>query len=669
MPDIFLSYSRDDQKVVRLFAEGFEREGFSVWWDATLNPGEAFDQVIEKALLEAKAVVVLWSKKSVASRWVRAEATQASDNGTLFPATIEPCKRPIMFELTHTADLSHWKGDPNDQAWRSYVAGVRRFIDKGAPISSAALILDTARNKQTISVKPVGVWVTVAIAAAGVLWALIARNRDHPRVEQPSTSAPAPATAISAGTAPDGAAVAAAVPEHSIAVLPFVNMSEDKNNEYFSDGLSEELIDLLTKVPGLQVPARTSSFYFKDKQATIAEIAHALGVAHVLEGSVRKSGNTLRITAQLVRADNGYEVWSETFDRQLTDVFKIQDEIAGAVVQTLKGSLLEGQAPKAELTTNTSAYTLYLEAESISRTGALDDIHTAILDMQKAVSLDNRFSAAWRGLAVLLVSDLNWHSATPYQHSCEPAHIAANKALELEPTSAAGHTVKGLLLSVCDWDWSGAETQFKEALKIEPENPDALSGYSSLADTLDRPAQAVQLAQKAVSRDPLNSRLHFRLAVAQSTAGNFSAADASLRRTLALNPNFHGVHTLLAYELLADRKPSEALQEANNEPDEEFRQVALPMVFAALGRKSDADREFSILVSKYPDHEALVIAEYYACRGQIDESLKWLQRNLALHLGLSDVPPLSTCLRKLEGDPRYRELRHKMGLPQPVDVK
>jgi TolB-like protein len=668
LPDIFLSYSRDDQGIVRLFAEGFEREGFSVWWDATLNPGEAFDQVIEKALSEAKAVVVLWSKKSVSSRWVRAEATHAIDNGTLFPAMIEPCKRPIMFELTHTADLSHWKGDPNDPAWRSYVAGVRRFIDKGAPTASVAPVLDAARNKQTLGVNSLGIGIAVAIVAGGVLWALIANHDDHAPVHQATIAAATPATAT-ALVAPSSAAAPIAVPDHSIAVLPFVNMSEDKNNEYFSDGLSEELIDLLTKVPGLEVPARTSSFYFKGKQVTIAEIAHALGVAHVLEGSVRKSGNTLRITAQLVRADNGYEVWSETFDRQLTDVFKIQDEIAGAVVQALKGSLLESQAPKAELTTNTDAYTLYLQAESIARTGALNDIQTAIVKMQKAVSLDNRFSAAWRGLAVLLISDLNWHSSTPYQDSCKPAHIASNKALELEPASAAGHTVKGLLLSVCDWDWSGAEAQFKEALKIEPGNADALSGYSSLADTLNRPAQAVQLAQEAVSRDPLNSGLHLRLAVAQSTAGNFAAADASLRRTLALNPSLHGVHTLLAYELVAVHKPTEALQEASNEPDEEFRQVALPMVFDALGRKTDADREFSILVSKYADHEALVIAEYYACRGQVDESLKWLQRNLALHLGLSDVPPLSTCLRKLEGDPRYEELRHKMGLPRPVDVK
>ena len=617
-----------------------------MWWDATLNPGEAFDQVIENALNEAKAVVVLWSEKSVASRWVRAEATRANDNKTLVPVMIEPCKRPIMFELTHTADLSHWNGDPNDKAWQSYVAGVRRFINKGAPTPTATSVASASRKRLTPSAKLLGILVAVVIIAGGVLWALVVRRGDQAPVQ--------PALAVAA----------APVSDQSIAVLPFVNMSEDKNNEYFSDGLSEELIDLLTKIPGLQVPARTSSFYFKGKQVTIAEIAHALGVAHVLEGSVRKSGNKLRITAQLIRADNGYEVWSETFDRQLTDVFKIQDEIAGAVVQALKVSLLEGTAPKAELTTNTEAYTLYVKALAISRSGALDDFQTAIRDLQKAVALDDKFTAAWTSLAQMLVNDLGFHSATPYQESCVPANIAANKALELEPMSAASHAVRGRLLAECDWDWKGAEAQLKQALEIDPGNTAVLGEYSALEYALDRPAHAVQLAQDAVSRDPLNAGLYFQLGNAQSGEGNFAGADASYRRALALNPSGHGLHAMRAYELVAAHKPAEGLQEVQNEPDAEFRQVTLPMALDALGRKSDADREFATLIRNYPDHEALVIGEYYACKGEVDESMKWLDRNFALHIVMADEPPLSRCLKNLEGDPRYRALRHKMGLPE-----
>ena len=238
MPDIFLSYSRDDQETARRFAEGFERAGLGVWWDVTLRSGEAYDQVTEKALEEARAVVVLWSKKSVNSRWVRAEATQADRNSSLVPVMIEPCKRPIMFELTHTADLSSWSGDPDDKAWQALLSDVRRFVARGAP----GLELP-AEDRQT------NARVQDASAAMG------------PAVER--------------------------VP--SIAVLPFANMSGDKEQEYFSDGLAEEIINALTQIPGLKVIARTSAFAFKGQNTDIRRIAETLGVANILEGSVRRS--------------------------------------------------------------------------------------------------------------------------------------------------------------------------------------------------------------------------------------------------------------------------------------------------------------------------------------------------------------------------------------------
>ncbi len=227
LPDIFLSYSRDDQATARRFAEGFERAGLSVWWDVTLNPGEAYDQVTEKALRDAKAVVVLWSKKSVDSRWVRAEATTADRNRTLVPVMIEPCLRPIMFELTHTADLSHWTGDATDKLWQSYLAGVRRFVDKDLPASESP-----AEDRHAIA-----------------------------RVNDPSSAM--------------NSAVERAP---SIAVLPFANMSGDKEQEYFSDGLAEEILNALAEIPGLKVIARTSAFAFKGQNTDIRRIAETLGV-------------------------------------------------------------------------------------------------------------------------------------------------------------------------------------------------------------------------------------------------------------------------------------------------------------------------------------------------------------------------------------------------------
>ena len=238
MPDIFLSYNREDQVAARRFAEAFEAQGFSVWWDVTLRSGDAYDRVTEAALREAKAVVVLWSKKSVESRWVRAEATLANRNNTLVPAMIEPCERPIMFELTQTAELIHWRGDANDKAWLAFLGDVRRIAAKDEAGQQGASAKRTERSE---------------------------------------------------------------IP--SIAVLPFANMSGDSEQEYFADGMAEEIITALSHYRWLFVMARNSSFSYRGKAVDIREIGRELGVRYVLEGSVRRAGSRLRVTAQLIDAD------------------------------------------------------------------------------------------------------------------------------------------------------------------------------------------------------------------------------------------------------------------------------------------------------------------------------------------------------------------------------
>jgi TolB-like protein len=228
--------------------------------------------------------------------------------------------------------------------------------------------------------------------------------------------------------------------DKSIAVLPFVDMSEKKDQEYFSDGLSEQLINLITKVPELRVPARTSSFYFKGKQATIAEIARALNVAHVLEGSVRKSGDTLRITAQLIRVDNGYHLWSETYDRKIDDIFKIQDEIAGAVVKELKVSLLGTEPPHAKPTANTEAYTLYLQGQQAARRYTRADTEMAIGYLQQAVEADPNFAPAWSALAGVYGWSFGlFGTRTDHEQARKQVSDAAGRALALDPQLAEAH--------------------------------------------------------------------------------------------------------------------------------------------------------------------------------------------------------------------------------------
>jgi hypothetical protein len=275
MPDIFLSYTRDDQATARRFAEGLAVEGFNVWWDQALDPGEAYDEVTEKALEGASAVIVLWSKTSVASRWVRAEATTADRLGTLVPVMIEPCKRPIMFELRQSADLSGWSGDIQDARWRAFVESLRRVTGRGqaangqiaSPIESAAGSPATGFSIRSHALLWGALAAVLLMAGAGALWLLRDRNEATPQLS------PSPATTSAAATQV----------RTTIAVMPFANLTNDPQKEYFSDGIADELIrDFGRRVPGLRVAARSSSFAFKGKNEDVRQIAEKLGVDAVL---------------------------------------------------------------------------------------------------------------------------------------------------------------------------------------------------------------------------------------------------------------------------------------------------------------------------------------------------------------------------------------------------
>ena len=294
MPDIFLSYNREDQATARRFAEAFQRQGFDVWWDTALRSGDAYDQVTEKALRDARAVVVLWSPRSVESRWVRAEATLADRLGTLVPATIEPCERPIMFELTQTADLSHWQGDETDDRWLGFLEDVRGFT-KGQP----------------------------------------------------------PGRRFPAGAKP--VARAASTNKPSIAVLPFANHSGEKDQGYLSDGISEDIITDLGKVSALWVAARNTVFTFKDRHVDVRDAARQLGVSYVLEGSVRRSGDRVRITAQLIDGPRVGRSGPSVTTAASSDIFALQDEISQAIVKALKLKLLPKKSRPSSIAAPTTA--------------------------------------------------------------------------------------------------------------------------------------------------------------------------------------------------------------------------------------------------------------------------------------------------------------------------
>jgi TolB-like protein/DNA-binding winged helix-turn-helix (wHTH) protein/Flp pilus assembly protein TadD len=453
------------------------------------------------------------------------------------------------------------------------------------------------------------------------------------------------------------------VSDKSIAVLPFTDMSEKKDQEYFADGMAEELIGLLAQVPELHVPARTSSFYFKSRRATMTEIAGALGVSHVLEGSVRKSGDTVRVTAQLIRADTGFTVWSHTYDRQIDDIFKIQDEIAGAVTKSLKVSL-GVDVPTADTGAKSDAYILYLQGRALNQRRTQIDNAKAISYLRRALQVDPMFAPAWAATADTLIDDFMYFAEKPYKQTRDEAYAAADRALQIEPKLTVAHVAKARLLYVIDWDIAAAEKEVSSALSFSPNDSQALRLASELATTMGRGDAALEFAQTAVANDPLDARGFARIAGAQIGRGDLTAAESQFRKAIELNPSAASIHYQLASLSVARGDAARALEEAQREPDEAFRLAGLALAFDALGRKEEADRTLSELQRRYASRSAYQIVEILAMRGDLNGAFEWLDRAYTQHdVGL--VKMISNPLLKgLKGDGRFTAVVHKAKLPE-----
>ncbi len=403
MSRIFLSYARDDVDAAKQLAEGIADSGFEVWWDRNLHAGSRFSDEIDRALKEAEAVVVLWSKASVQSAWVQDEAAEGRDSGRLVPVSMGSAKPPLGFRQFHTIDLGSWDGRGRPNALEELCDAINRTCGSDARQDRA----------------------------------------DAPEV---------PATRVKA----------------SICVLPFANMSGEPEQEYFSDGISEDIITDLSNVSALSVVARNTSFTFKGQSHDVTEVAQKLGVSHVLEGSVRKAGNRVRITAQLIDGTKGDHVWAARYDRDLTDIFEIQDEISKAIVDALKVKLLpaEKKAIENRGTSNVDAYNLYLMARQqwISGSQGNPRREESIVRLcQQAASLDPDYAEAWALMALAQAELRFWHARN------EDAVPAAERAIQINPGLAEAHCVKARYLEE-EGRAEEAEKQVRTALKLDPDS-------------------------------------------------------------------------------------------------------------------------------------------------------------------------------------------------------
>ena len=450
---------------------------------------------------------------------------------------------------------------------------------------------------------------------------------------------------------------------HSIAVLPFVDMSEKKDQEYFSDGMAEEIIDLLAKVPDLHVPARTSSFYFKGKSEDVPTIAKRLMVAHVLEGSVRKAGKTVRITAQLVRADTGYHLWSETYDRTLDDVFRVQDEIAMAVVRALKVSLLEGSLASADKPGGAEAHALYLQGRYYAMRDTRDDLAKGIAALEQAVRLAPMSAPYWAQLSRAYSNandpSLDWNTFH------ERALQAAEKALALDPTLPEAHIARAKVAFLLDLDFPVAVTEVAKAQQLEPTNLDVIRWSVEIAHLLGHTDEAVRLAERTTALDPLSTNAYNELSQKYFDAGRYADAEAAARKALDLNPRTEGARSTIGLAmLLRGATQDAALAEIARDPDPQVRELTLAVANQIVGQPAEAAKWLAAHEPHGLRVDAYSIATLHALRGETDEAFAWLDKAFALRdSALNDIKA-DPLLKSLRTDPRYGTFLRKLKLPE-----
>src|SRR5258705_8537255 len=452
----------------------------------------------------------------------------------------------------------------------------------------------------------------------------------------------------------------------SIAVLPFVDLSPGKDQEYFSDGLTEEMITNLAKIPGLNVVARSSSFQFKGKNEDLRGVGQKLGVATVLEGSVRKDGNRVRITAELIKADDGFQLWSETYDRDISHIFAAQDEIARAVSGALQLRLLSGNNPAppgGSPTTNSQAYQAYLQGQYfIARGQDKEDFKEATSYADQAIKLDDSYAPAWAQRAQVLQT-LASVALIENADGFRRARESAEKAIALDPNLAAGYLALGLVQINHDWDWEGADESLKKASVLEPGSATVLGNRASLARNLGQLEKAIELRREAIALDPLRANFHLALGYELLLLGRFDEAKAALQRAQELNPQLSSLHLTRGTILLLEGHQLESLAEMEKEAGEWEKLSGESMAYYALQRREDSDHPLNKLIATHQNDYAYQIAEVYAYRKETEKAFKRLDR--AFQQQKPGVPDFKSnpLMKSLRQDPRFAELLKKMRLP------
>jgi len=457
-----------------------------------------------------------------------------------------------------------------------------------------------------------------------------------------------------------------AVPAKSIAVLPFADMSEKHDQEYFADGMAEEVIDLLANIPGLRVIGRTSSFQFKGKNQDLRAIGNALGVSYVVEGSVRKAGERLRVTAQLISAQDGSHLWSHTYDASVGDALNVQDEIASNLVRALEVSVgAAGYHPDRPSFNSTEAYDLYLRGLHAYERYDKEGFEAAAGYFQQVLDLDLRSvpAANWLAQTHLMIAAFGYvDPATGFERT----RVSCQRALALDPKSYWALGVLSSVYLIYDWDWAAAERDAKEALRLKPNDPDNNGGLGDVYRTLGRWDDSARLYETAISLDPLTVVWHAHLRTLRYSTGKLHDAEAEARKVLQISPTKDGGHSELGQVLLAQGKLAAALPEMQQEAGSS-RDFGLAVIYHAMGQRTESDAALAKFIREHAQDESFAIAQAYGYRGELDQAFTWLERAYRQKdsdlwtIKLAQGDPL---LKDFAHDPRFAAFLRKMNLPE-----
>jgi TolB-like protein len=671
---VFVSYASQDVVVAHRICAALEAAGLRCWIaPRDVRAGEPYAAAIVEAINSCRMLVLVLTQSAVDSPHVLREVERASSKKrSVLSIRLDAAILPP--ELEYFLSANHWLEASSGTIESVFPALIESVRGRdGSHIGVVPAAAHSSGSAPTAARAVGSSWLTRALIVLGVIvvaalgYLLVDKlgQSKHGTTAAPVTSTP---NAPSAAAVGGGSATSAfAPPPHSIAVLPFVNMSGDPKQDYFSDGLSEELLNSLSSVRDLRVAARTSSFFFKGKEVDLADVAHKLNVGAVLEGSVRKDGEHVRITAQLINAETGFHIWSHTYDRDLKDILKLQTEIATAVTTSLQATLMADTAATIELggSQNPKAFDAYLRAKNAGNNSTdRDTALNAIATYDEAIRLDPNFAKAYASKSMAENGFAEYYGlGNEIREHFQRARAAAERALELAPELGEAHSAFALVLAHGFYEFKQALAEHERALALSPNDPGVLLRAGWFFADIGRSDTGAAMARRGVSLDQLNPRAYRTLAIVSDDARQYREAIEAANRSLSLGPSDVRQAALRGLAQLALGDADTARQSCDMPPLDWESRMCLAIAYDKLHRRSDGEAQVAAMKADMGDAPAYQYAEIYAQWGDAPKALDWLETAYRLRdPGLIGVK-VDHFLDPLRQQPRFEEIERKLSIP------